>query len=117
MKTKNKLKIYYIVVWNRDCWDSHMQHQIRIEECYKLKTGFIKIYDYHEDITHMYYGYAPRGEFCFKWNNKTDIFSDLEKAQRYAIKKIDEMYLSRCDYLIKERDEAIKKINGEDNEE
>ncbi len=47
---------------------------------------------------------------CFKWKDKKDIFTDSEDAFVYAIQKIDEMYLSRRKYLIKERNEAIKKM-------
>ena len=109
---KNKLKLYYIVTWNKDCWDSFIQHQIDISKCYKLKKGFINTYDYREDSNHMYYNYASQTQLCFKWNNKKDIFTDFEKAKKYAYQKITEMYLSRCKHLIQERDEAIKKISG-----
>lgn len=112
MKTKNKLKTYYIVIWDEDCWDSFLQHQIDIWECYKLKEGYIRIPDYREDPKDSYY-IALDGErkySCFKWKNKKDIFEDLDKAKKYSIKKIDQMYLSRCKHLIKERDEAIKNI-------
>lgn len=117
---KTKLKIYYIVTWNNDCWHSFIQHQIDIWECYKLKEGYIRIPDYREDSKDDFYMCldGDRKYCCFKWNNKKDIFIDLEKTKEYAIVKINEMYLSRCDHLIKERDEAIKKmINGDIDEE
>ena len=109
MKTKNKLKLYYIVKWKKDCWNSFIQHQIDICKCYKLKEGYINIFDYREDDS--YYAVYPREEFYFKWNIK-DVFTDLEKAKKYAIEKIEEMYLSRCKHLIRERDEAIRQTNA-----
>lgn len=114
-KTKrNKLNTYYIVVWNDNCWDSFIQHQVHIWICYKLKEGYIQIEDYKENpIDNYYIPYdGHRKYLCFKWKSKEDIFIDLEKAKKYANIRIDEMYLSRCKYLIKERDEATKKITN-----
>ncbi len=117
MKTKNKLKIYYIVEWNNNSLsNSFIQYQINIKQCYKLKEGYINIYEYKKDPKDDYYisdRWYTRKDFCFKVNKK-DIFTDLEKAKVYAFEKIDEMYLSRWKYLIQQRDEAIDKIN-EDN--
>lgn len=111
-----KLKIYYIVEWNKNCWDSFLQHQINIKECYKLKEGYIYKEEYREDPNDCYYisdYYYTRKDFCFKFKNKKEIFTDLEKAQNYALEVLDKMYLSRCKHLIKERDEASQKIKKE----
>ncbi len=108
-------KTYYIVVWNNDCWDSFIEHQIHIWRCYKLKEGYIKISDYREDPKDRYYIMldGERKYSCFKWKNKKDIFKDLEKAKIYALLKIDKMYLNRYKHLIKDALKAIKKIERE----
>lgn len=112
-------KKYYIVAWNSNCWDSFIQHQINIKECYKLKEGYIETSDYRSNPKDNYYisdQYYTRKDFCFGWKDKKDIFTDIEKAQKYAFEKINVMYLSRCKYLIKERDEAIQKIQKKKGE-
>ena len=37
------MKKYYILEWNDYCWDSFLQYQIDILECYKMKNYGIKI--------------------------------------------------------------------------
>lgn len=118
---KGKMKKYYIVKWNKNCWDSFIQHQCAILECYKVREGFIAMYDYRENPNDSYYWGSDynytRKDFCFKPESKKDIFINLDKAKQSLLKKIDLMYLNRCKHLIKERDEAIQMhVRGKDNE-
>ena len=106
-------KVYYIVNWRRECWNTFLQHQIEITKYYKLREGFIEVSDYRENPNDSYYmsdAIYTRKDFCFKIKDKCDIFLSLDEARTYALQKLDEMYLSRCNYLVKERDEAIQKI-------
>ena len=107
------MKKYYILEWNDYCWDSFLQYQIDILECYKMKNKFIRIDEYRDNPNDNYYisdRYYTRKDFCFE-SKKENIFVNFNEAKREALKKLDIMYLSRCEFLIKERDEAIKKIN------